>query len=145
MLPWIFQFARYVAVLQSSDAVVSIKTRQLRELGSTLSPSNARAQMTTVDRVSDIRRSRFNRVFSDRGVTRGHIRVFRSRLDGQFLRDHGIVAHDHRAIMVIDPSSPNRTVRDFRVDFFYKTVFFLFCKSTLDGIVKRLSDFEANS
>ena len=134
-----------MAALRSSDAVASIKTHRSCGLGSTWSPSNARAQRRTVDRVSDIGRLRFNRAFGDRGATRRHTKVFRSRSDGRFLRDHGIVAHDHRAIMAVDRSSPNWTVRDFCVDFFYKTVFFLFCKSTLDWIVKRLSNFGAKS
>ena len=82
MFSWIFKFARYVAALRSSDVVVSIKTRRSHGLGSKGSSSNACAQRRTVDRVSDIGRSRFNRAFGDRGATCGHIRVFQSRSDG---------------------------------------------------------------
>ena len=91
-----------------------INTRQSSGFESTRSPSNARAKNQTVDRVSGHGRSSFDRVFGDRGVTRGHRKVFQSRSDGQSSCDNGNIAHDHRAIVAIDWSSPNRTVRDFR-------------------------------
>ena len=80
---------------RSSDVVASTKTHRSRGLGSTRSPSNTRAQRRTVDRVSDIGRSTFNRAIGDLGVTHGHIGIFRSRSNGRLSWDHGIVAHDH--------------------------------------------------
>ena len=93
----------------------------------------------------DIRRSRFDHVYGDRGATCGHIRVFRSRSDMRFSQDHGIVAHDHRAIVAVNRSSPNQTVQDFHGNFFNKTVFFPLCILTLDWIVKELSGFWVKS
>ena len=90
MFPLIVKFAGYVAALQSSDAVVSIKTRRSCRLGSTQSPSKAHAQRRTIDRISDIERSRFNRAFGDCGATRGRIRIFLIRIGWRDI-DHTIV------------------------------------------------------
>ena len=49
--------------------IASIRTRRSRGLDSTRLPSNARAQRRTVDRLSDIERSRLNRAFGDPGAT----------------------------------------------------------------------------
>ena len=46
--------------------------------------------------------------------------------------DRGIMAHDPQAIMTVDRSSPNRTVRIFRVEIPLKTDVLLFFLSTLD-------------
>ena len=55
--------------------------------------------------------------------TSGHFNEDRT---GENLGDRGIVAHVNRAIVAIDSSSPNQTVHDFRSDFSYKTMSFLF-------------------
>ena len=68
------------------DAIASTEMRRSRGLGSTQSPSNACAQRRTVDRVSEIGRSRLNRAFGDHGVTSGHIETLRSRLGGQRIK-----------------------------------------------------------
>ena len=74
-------FAGDVASRGTLDAIAMIEMHGSHEPGSTILPSNAHAQRRTVDRVSEIGRSRFNRTFRNRGETRGHIKIFRSRSD----------------------------------------------------------------
>ena len=61
-------------------------------------------------------------IVSTIGAWHGRIETLRSRLNGWFTQNRGIVIHDHQAIMAVDQSSLNQTVRNFRRIFFYKIV-----------------------
>ena len=86
-VPYNFEIAGHVESRGTLDAIASTEVRRSCGLGSTRSSSKARAQRRTVDRVSDVGRSRFNRAFVNRGAIRGHIRVFQSVFAR--LWDHG--------------------------------------------------------
>ena len=86
-VPYNFEIAGHVESRGTLDAIASTEVRRSCGLGSTRLSSQARAQRRTVDRVSDVGRSRFNCAFGNRGAIRGHIRVFQSVFARSW--DHG--------------------------------------------------------
>ena len=132
MFPVNLFFAGHVAEQGASDEIEWIKARRSHGPESTRSPSEARAQKRTVDRVSGHRTLKILSRFRRSWATRGCIRSFQSRWNMKLMWDHAIVAHDHHMITTIDRSSQNRTAHDFRATFPYKMVFFPLSILTLD-------------
>ena len=66
-VPFNFKFAGYMTALQTLDAIALNKARQSRRPESTLSPSEARAQMGAVDHVSEHQTIEILLRFGDRG------------------------------------------------------------------------------
>ena len=126
MFPLNFSFAGDVAALWTLDAITLNKAHRLRGLESTRSPSKARARKRTVDRVSGHQTFEILLRFGDRGRHVDASGASDQDRKGKLSWDHGIRAHDHRAIVVVDRSSPNKTAHDFHVAFPYKIVFFPF-------------------
>ena len=102
------------------DSIASNEVHRSRGRGYTRSPSQARAQSRTVDRLSGHRAVKLLSRFGDRGqhveasVSSAHDRT------GKNSGDRGIMAHDDRTIAVVNPSSPNPTAHDYCAEILYK-------------------------
>ena len=119
-VPFNFEIAGHVASRGALDAITSNKVCRSRGLGSTRSPSNARAERRIIDCLSEHRtlkiKSRFWRSWGDMWTHQNlSIKIKWAVFSGSW--DRGIMAHDHHPIKDVHSSSPNRTVCDFCVIF----------------------------
>ena len=145
MFPFYFEIPGYVAASRALDVIASNEARWSRGLGSTRSPSNARAQNRTVDRVSRHQTleiwSRFRWSWGDTWTHQSLLnKIGRAIFAG--LWDRGPrSSRDRGCRLVFTESNGPRFSRTF----FIKRCSSPLCNSTLDWIMEELSSFWAKS